>query len=202
MLSMGWEGRLKKRAKAKQSGAFDSLPYLERGCPHQPGVQSHEWEFGSPAWLGGGDQANPISRPGSVPRDGDRLRGGWGAAWRRARAGQSELSASPAGAEGDKVKTPCGPRENPPAGAREMGSEPGKNRPCAKTDQPLCDYLSRFHRCHRTSGDGGVSILKPKADRPVPRDGHHMLRDITEAPHSPLLTEVILTSGQLKDHVP
>ena len=35
---MGWEGRLKKRAKAKQSRAFDSLPYLERGCPHQPGV--------------------------------------------------------------------------------------------------------------------------------------------------------------------
>lgn len=101
----GLGGQVKEESIKQSKAGLDSLPYLERGCLHQPGVLSHEREFSCPAWRGerGKNHANSISWPGLVPGDGDRLRGGGGAVCRRARAGhwswvKGLQSASPAGA--------------------------------------------------------------------------------------------------------
>ena len=122
----GWV-KEERRKHGQQGFCLASLPWTqERGCPHKPGVRPRERERGCPAGLSTGDHASSTSRPPPV-----HVRCRWarkqlrGCLQTRAghqRRGKGLLSASPVGAQWDKVKTPWGPRENPPAGATERGS--------------------------------------------------------------------------------
>ena len=202
----GWV-KEERRKHGQQGFCLASLPWTqERGCPHKPGVRPRERERGCPAGLSTGDHASSTSRPPPV-----HVRCRWarkqlrGCLQTRAghqRRGKGLLSASPVGAQWDKVKTPWGPRENPPAGATEGGVRQGK--PPGSVPKQSSLYVSTnpcliltCQRGKQTGGKGG-SILEPNGDSQralVPSDMHHILYDMMEATHSPPLTEAIFTCG-------